>query len=87
MSHERAAPWIVLKFGGTSVSTRARWDKIAAIAHGWRGRGKNVLIVVSALSGITDKLKALGDASVDAAKRQTLCDEIHARHEAMFVEL
>ena len=87
MSQQRAAPWIVLKFGGTSVSTRARWDKIAAIARAWRERGKNVLIVVSALSGITDKLKALGDASVDAAKRQTLRDEIHARHEAMFVEL
>ncbi len=24
------APWIVLKFGGTSVSTRPRWDNIAA---------------------------------------------------------
>ncbi len=87
MSHERAAPWIVLKFGGTSVSTRERWNKIAAIAHGWRERGKSVLIVVSALSGITDKLKVLGDASADAAKRQLLRDEIRVRHEAMFAEL
>jgi len=87
MSHKRAAPWIVLKFGGTSVSARARWDKIAAIARGWRERGKQVLIVVSALSGVTDKLKALGEASGDVAKRQTLRDEVRARHEAMFVEL
>ena len=81
------ASWIVLKFGGTSVSTRARWDKIAAIAHSWRERGKHVLIVVSALSGITDKLKAICEAQADAAKRAAIRDEIVARHQAMFAEL
>ena len=81
------APWIVLKFGGTSVSTRERWDKIAAIARGWRERGKQVLIVVSALSGITDQLKAMGDAQTDAQKRDAIRTAIRARHEAMFAEL
>jgi diaminopimelate decarboxylase/aspartate kinase len=81
------ASWVVLKFGGTSVSTRARWDKIGAIAQAWRGRGKHVLIVVSALSGITDKLKAVCDAQADAAKRAAVRDEIVARHQAMFAEL
>jgi len=69
------------------VSTRARWDKIAAIARAWREHGKNVLIVVSALSGITDKLKALGEAQAGAAQRLAIRDEIRARHEAMFAEL
>src|SRR5689334_24676618 len=81
------ASWVVLKFGGTSVSTRARWDKIAAIAQAWREQGKHVLIVVSALSGITDKLKAICDAQVDATRRGVLRDEIVARHQAMFAEL
>lgn len=81
------ASWVVLKFGGTSVSTRARWDKIAAIAHSWREQGKNVLIVVSALSGITDKLKAICDARADTTQRGALRDEIVARHQAMFAEL
>ena len=81
------ASWIVLKFGGTSVSTRARWDKIAAIAQRWRAQGKHVLIVVSALSGITDKLKAICEASGDADRRAALRDEIVARHHAMFAEL
>ncbi|MBS0556699.1 MAG: bifunctional aspartate kinase/diaminopimelate decarboxylase [Proteobacteria bacterium] len=80
-------PWVVLKFGGTSVSTRARWDKIAAIARGWRERDKNVLIVVSALSGITDQLKALGETQTDAGMRAAIRDEIRARHAAMFAEL
>ena len=86
IAHARAKPlpWIVLKFGGTSVSTRARWDKIAAIAKDWVGRGKRVVIVVSALSGITDKLKALCDAQTDASTRAALRDEIVARHRAMF---
>jgi diaminopimelate decarboxylase/aspartate kinase len=81
------ASWIVLKFGGTSVSTRARWDKIAAIAQAWRARGKHVLIVVSALSGITDKLKAITEPTADAARRSALRDEIVTRHQAMFAEL
>jgi diaminopimelate decarboxylase/aspartate kinase len=87
MSDQPAAPWIVLKFGGTSVSARARWDTIASIARTRRRQGKNVLIVVSALSGITDKLKALTEAQADAGKREAIRDEIRARHEAMFAEL
>lgn len=80
-------PWIVLKFGGTSVSTRLRWDNIAAIAGAHREQGKRVLIVVSALSGITDKLKAITESLADAARRGALRDEIYARHQAMFAEL
>jgi len=78
--------WIVLKFGGTSVSTRARWDRIAAIARDWRERGKHVLIVVSALSGITDELKALTQAA-DSDARAAVREAIVARHEAMIADL
>jgi bifunctional diaminopimelate decarboxylase / aspartate kinase len=78
--------WIVLKFGGTSVSSLPRWQKIAAIAKQWRSRGKHVVIVVSALSGVTDKLKAITEAK-DAVQRQHIRDEIVARHQTMFAEL
>ncbi|MFT3791887.1 MAG: bifunctional aspartate kinase/diaminopimelate decarboxylase [Rudaea sp.] len=81
------AQWVVLKFGGSSVSTRPRWDKIAAIAKDKRAQGKHVLIVVSALSGTTDKLKAICDGHADAGKCRTVADEIVARHRAMFAEL
>ncbi|HEX4479683.1 MAG TPA: bifunctional aspartate kinase/diaminopimelate decarboxylase [Rudaea sp.] len=80
------AAWIVLKFGGTSVSSLARWQKIAAIAQQWRERGKRVVIVVSALSGITDKLKSIAEAK-DAETRERVRDEIHERHRLMFEEL
>ncbi len=81
------ANWIVLKFGGTSVSTRPRWDKIAAIAQSWRARNRHVLIVVSALSGTTDKLKSICDHHADASRCRAVADDIIARHRAMFAEL
>ena len=81
------AGWIVVKFGGTSVSTRPRWDTICRIARDWHAQGKRVLIVVSALSGITDKLKTIAEARGDRARREAVCAEILDRHEAMFAEL
>lgn len=81
------AGWIVVKFGGTSVSTRPRWDTICRIARDWHAQGKRVLIVVSALSGITDKLKAIAEARAERERRETVRAEIVARHDAMFDEL
>lgn len=81
------APWVVIKFGGTSVSTRSRWDTIAGIAAAHRARGRRVLIVVSAVSGITDALKAIGDAHADAPRCRELQVGIVERHEALHREL
>ena len=45
--------WIVLKFGGTSVSRRPRWDNIGRLmAARAREEQCRVLVVVSALSGV-----------------------------------
>jgi diaminopimelate decarboxylase/aspartate kinase len=55
--------WIVLKFGGTSVSRRERWDTIGRIARERAERsGARVLVVVSALSGVTNDLQAIANA-------------------------
>ncbi|MGA8277202.1 MAG: bifunctional aspartate kinase/diaminopimelate decarboxylase [Rhodanobacteraceae bacterium] len=56
---EPTAPWIVVKFGGTSVATAACWRSIEAVVRAHRRRGARVLIVVSALSGVTDRLASL----------------------------
>ena len=65
-----AAPWVVLKFGGTSVSQRPRWDTIGRTAckraDECEGR---VLVVVSALSGVTNELTAIASGSHDSAAR------------------
>ena len=54
-----SAPWVVLKFGGTSVSSRARWDTISQLVMKRKSEGFRVLVVVSAVSGITNQLVAL----------------------------
>ena len=81
------APWVVIKFGGTSVSTRTRWDTIAEIAASHCANGKRVLIVVSALSGVTDLLKRLGETRDDFAQARQLRDTLVARHHALFDEM
>ncbi|MCA1713835.1 MAG: bifunctional aspartate kinase/diaminopimelate decarboxylase [Gammaproteobacteria bacterium] len=60
--------WIVLKFGGTSVSRRERWDTIGRLARERAETGNaRVLVVVSALSGVTNALQAIADGATDAA--------------------
>jgi len=54
-----AETWIVLKFGGTSVAGRSQWETIAALADERRSQGFNVLLVCSAVAGVTNQLTAL----------------------------
>jgi bifunctional diaminopimelate decarboxylase / aspartate kinase len=80
----RAARWIVLKFGGTSVSQRHRWDTIGRLARQRAGEeGARVLVVVSALSGVTNALQAIADGA-DAASGLA---DLASRHRAFAVEL
>ena len=77
--------WIVLKFGGTSVSRRHRWDTIGRLAKRRADEsGARVLVVVSALSGVTNDLQAIADGAGDAAAR---IDALVERHRAFAHEL
>jgi len=99
-----AQAWTVLKFGGTSVSKRHRWDTIGRLAAqradepvagesgaGESGAGESgtrVLVVVSALSGVTNELQAIaqtgaGDGREIDARIAALVD----RHRAFCAEL
>ena len=78
--------WIVIKLGGTSVSSRSNWDNVLAEVRGHLAADKRVLLVQSALSGITDALEALLIAP-DAAALQTALAALQARHQAFAVEL
>lgn len=59
MASASAVRWVVLKFGGTSVSSEPNWRSIAATARARLASGDRVLIVHSALSGVTDRLEKL----------------------------
>jgi diaminopimelate decarboxylase/aspartate kinase len=51
--------WLVLKFGGTSVSSAVNWHNIAQVLKARIAEGFRPVVVHSALSGITDRLEAL----------------------------
>ncbi|WP_417472570.1 bifunctional aspartate kinase/diaminopimelate decarboxylase [Luteimonas mephitis] len=78
-------PWIVLKFGGTSVSRRHRWDTIGRLAKQRADDNRaRVLVVVSALSGVTNELQAIAEGAPDRDARIAALVE---RHEAFAREL
>jgi len=66
--------WIVLKFGGTSVAGRKQWDTIASIAQARQAEGFRVLLVCSAIAGVTDQLNALAYKPDSARRRAELLD-------------
>jgi aspartate kinase len=57
---------IVQKYGGTSVGSTQRIGKVAERVIRWRERGNAVVVVVSAMSGETDRLLALAHDIVAA---------------------
>ena len=57
------SPWVVLKFGGTSVSTAENWKTIAELVRARLAAGLRPVIVHSALSGVSNELEeTLGSA-------------------------
>ncbi|HEX4853281.1 aspartate kinase, partial [Arenimonas sp.] len=83
-----APDWIVLKFGGTSVSRRHRWDTIGRLMkRRAEEEGARVLVVVSAVSGVTNELQAICEASADPAARHARIAALVHRHEEFAAEL
>lgn len=69
----------VLKFGGTSVGRSERLDDLTAIVGRAREAG-SVLVVVSALSGVTDELSAALDAATAGEPPVGLDRRLRSRH-------
>ena len=60
----RSSTWVVMKFGGTSVSTAENWQTIAALIRNRLDAKLRPMIVHSALRGISNELSAALDAAV-----------------------
>jgi len=52
---------LILKFGGTSVGTIEKIKKVANIVKKRFSEGNEIIVVVSAMSGVTDELKSKSD--------------------------
>jgi diaminopimelate decarboxylase/aspartate kinase len=74
-----APSWVVLKFGGTSVSTPERWATIAELTLRRISEGLRPLVVCSALSGISNQLETLLGLAVQDRHEEALA-AIRERH-------
>ncbi|MEL6869471.1 MAG: bifunctional aspartate kinase/diaminopimelate decarboxylase [Pseudomonadota bacterium] len=73
---ELAAPdasrWIVLKFGGSSVASADNWQRIAACMRQRQADGHQVLVVHSALKGVSNALQSALQHAVDGESDQAV---------------
>ncbi len=77
---------VVLKFGGSSVSTRTRWETIRRVAAERRAEGHGVLLVCSAMSGVTNRLEELLPAAKLGAHEAVL-SALRSGHAALAAEM
>ena len=71
---------IVLKFGGTSVSSYYNWQKISSLIEKYK-KEYNIVIVISALVGVTDKLISVSSLETSYEQKDKLIYEIQQQHE------
>lgn len=85
---EPRSDWIVLKFGGTSVSQRHRWDTIGRLMQERVSTEQcRVVVVVSALSGITNQLQSITENAENTVFIGDVFAKIEARHTDFAIEL
>ncbi len=74
----------VLKFGGTSVGSEENVRRIAEIVLNQKDK---VIVVVSALGGVTDELLMIARKAATGEKMTSQLSKIRARHENMILAL
>ena len=83
---DNSKDWVVLKFGGTSVSSSSNWQNIAGILRTRISESYRPVVVHSALSGITDTLESLLTAA-QSGQQQALLDKIERTHRSLATSL
>ena len=78
---------IVQKYGGTSVGDLERIKGVAQRIHGYRQQGHDVVVVVSAMSGETNKLVAMGQEIAQGAPSAREMDVLTASGEQVTIAL
>jgi diaminopimelate decarboxylase/aspartate kinase len=79
MTNPTDSHWVVLKFGGTSVSSVSNWKNVATVVRARLDEGLRPVVVHSALSGITDRLEQLL-AKALASDWEPVMEQIERRH-------
>jgi diaminopimelate decarboxylase/aspartate kinase len=81
------SPWVVLKFGGRSVSTAENWAIIAELIRDRLAEGVRPVVVHSALVGVSNALIALLDTAVAGGDTDEKLRKIRAQHDSLAKEL
>jgi aspartate kinase len=71
---------IVMKFGGTSVGSAERIAQAADLAVKSAKEGHRVVVVTSAMGGVTNKLIAAAQNAVGGYYHKTVSDDLHEPH-------
>ncbi len=74
------SPWIVLKFGGSSVSSSESWGVIVEVVSTRVDEGLRPLIVHSALSGVSNRLEELIQGAAAGGVWKPLFEEVVEQH-------
>jgi diaminopimelate decarboxylase/aspartate kinase len=81
------SPWVVLKFGGRSVSTASNWAVIAQLIRERLAEGVRPVVVHSALVGVSNALIALLDTAVAGGDTDESLRKIRAQHAGLARDL
>jgi len=73
------SPWVVMKFGGSSVSTAENWQTIARLLQRRLDEGLQPLVVHSALKGVSNALEDVLTSAVNGDPSDAL-EEIRSQH-------
>ncbi len=80
------SPWVVLKFGGTSVSSAENWQTIANLLRNRLESGLRPVVVHSALQGVSNRLEAVLQLAINGDPSEQLA-AIREQHEALAAAL
>lgn len=71
---------VILKFGGSSVGSSDRFKRVVQVIRRHLTDGKQVLVVASALSGVTNKLSELCNCTLQRDERLKINEWLFRRH-------
>ena len=81
------SPWVVMKFGGTSVSTAENWSIIARLVRNRIAAGLHPVIVHSALKGVSNGLENILLAAAAGEDTSDGLEAIRSQHYDLAAEL
>jgi bifunctional diaminopimelate decarboxylase / aspartate kinase len=82
-----SSPWVVMKFGGRSVSTASNWAVIADLIKARLDEGVTPVLVHSALAGVSNGLIGLLDTAIANGPTEEMLASIRKRHVDLAAEL